>query len=160
MKILCVTLIFLTFSQVVAQPTTGIIKGVISTDSSGSPIVGATIALEQTSHRAHTNKDGAYQLTGIPPGRYVLSISAPGYRGWRYQNLTVLESLRLNFSIKLKSDEGSPQVISTMRLAPIAPPPALSEDRMLFYQPDSTIAFKLRIVNPEKPLDSSATRRK
>ena len=160
MKILSLSLLVLGFCQAMAQPTTGLIRGVISTDLSGSPIVGATIALEHTSYVARTDKDRAYRLTGIPPGVYVLRISAPGYRGWQYQNLTVPENLRLNCSIKLKSDEGSPGTISTLRLAPIPPAPTLKDDRILIYQPDSSIHFKLRTVNPNEGLDSSRARRR
>jgi hypothetical protein len=160
MRVFCLSIFILALSQIKAQPATGVINGVIRTDSSASPIANATIALEHTSYIAHTDKEGAYRLSRILPGVYQLRISAPGYRTMLYDNLTVPRNLHLNFSIKLKGDEGMPNTVSTMRLGPLPDPPPLKEDPMLFYQPDSTIDFKLRIVNPEKSQDSIRARRK
>ena len=160
MKIFYLSIFLLAFSQIKAQPATGVMIGVIKTDSSGSPIANATIALEHTSYIAHTDKEGAYALTGILPGVYQLRISAPGYRSMLYDNLMIIPNLRLNFSIKLNSDEGRPNIVGTMRLAPLPAYPSLKEDPMLIYQPDSTIDFKLRIVNPEKPPDSKRAKQK
>ena len=140
--------------------STGVIFGVIRTDSSGSPIANARIALEHTSFVTLTNKDGAYRLSGVPAGVYQLRISAPGYRAMLYDNLTIIPGIRLDFSIKLRMDEGRPNIVGTMRLAPLPNAPRLKEDPILIYQPDSTIDFKLRIVNPEKSRDSTQRKRK
>jgi hypothetical protein len=160
MKLFCFSIFILALSQIKAQPASGVIFGVIRTDSSGSPIANATIALGHTSYIAYTDKKGAYRLSHIPPGVYQLRISAPGYRAMLYDNLTVISDLRLDFSIKLKGDEGQPNLVGTIRLRPLPAAPRPKENPMLFYRPDSTVDFKLRIVNPEKPKDSSRARRK
>ena len=160
MKVLFTAFILLTFSEVQAQSATGIIRGVITTDSSGTPIANATIALTHTPFITQTEKNGAYQLRGIPPGVYQLKITAPGYNGWLFDELMVPKSIPLVFSLRLKGNGGGSGIINTLRLRPIPSIPQITEDRMLFYQPDSSIDFKLRIVNPEKSLDSSVTRKK
>ena len=146
MKVLFISLMLLAYSQVQAQTATGVIRGVITTDSSGSPIANVTIALTHTSFVTQTDKNGVYRLTGIPPGIYQLKITAPGYSGWLFDEVVVAENIPLVFSLKLKGD---PHILNTFRLRPPPTIPQLKEDRILIYQPDSTIDFKLRIVNPE-----------
>jgi hypothetical protein len=159
-KALCLWIFILSSSHINAQSATGVIFGEIRTDSSGSPIANARIALEHTSFVTLTNKDGAYRLPGVPTGVYQLRISAPGYRAMLYDNLTIIPGIRLDFSIKLRVVEGRPNIVGTMRLAPLPKAPRLKEDPILIYQPDSTIDFKLRIVNPEKSRDSTQRERK
>jgi hypothetical protein len=59
------------------------ISGTI-TDATGAAVPGAGITLRQTaggvSRDARTDMAGRFRLTGLPPGRYELRISAPGFR--------------------------------------------------------------------------------
>ena len=158
-RVLCICIVILTSSRINAQSATGLVFGKIRADSSGLPIANARIALEHTSFVVHANKDGAYRLPGIPVGAYQFRISAPGYRTMLYDNLAVIPGLRLDFSIKLRSDEGQPNIVSTMRLGPLPGHSGLKDDPILIYQPDSGIDFKLRTVNPEKSKDTSRTKR-
>ena len=160
MKVLFISLMSLAYCQVQAQQGTGVISGVITSDSSGAPITNATIALTNTAFVTHTDQKGAYRLAKIPAGVYELRISASGFRGMLYEDLTVPNGIHHVFSIRLRSDVGNSHIFSTTRLGPLPPAPSIKEDRILIYQPDSTMDFKLKIVNPEKSVDSSGTRRK
>jgi Carboxypeptidase regulatory-like domain/Putative zinc-finger len=53
------------------------------TDASGAVIPKATVALHDVSgstRRTATGADGSFRLTGIPAGRYDLTVTAPGFR--------------------------------------------------------------------------------
>src|SRR5678815_3908080 len=62
--------------------TTGGIVGWIS-DSSGAPLQGVTLeamgAALQGRRSAVSAKDGGYRLQALPPGRYVVRASLPGF---------------------------------------------------------------------------------
>lgn len=64
-----------------AQQTRGSLRGVIK-DELGATIVGATVTLTDASgveKTTTTNGEGAYVFTGLAPGKYSLSVSAPGF---------------------------------------------------------------------------------
>ncbi len=145
MRVLRITLILLAFSQSQAQPASGVISGVITSGSSGLPVANATVTLTNTSFLAHTDTNGFYRLSNIPSGVYELRVSAAGFMRMICYDLTVTKSVPVVVPIKLSPGSQSGDITSTMRLVQ----PQVTEDRMLFYQPDSTIDFKLKIVNPE-----------
>lgn len=52
------------------------------TDAAGSNVAGATVRLASsagTDRRARTNRDGLYQIDGVPPGDYLVEVTAPGF---------------------------------------------------------------------------------
>jgi hypothetical protein len=81
-QILCFAFV-ISFSAVVAlgQQNRGSLRGVI-TDELGATIVGATVILTDSSggaKTATTNGEGVYVFNGLVPGKYVVSVSAPGF---------------------------------------------------------------------------------
>jgi len=69
-----------------ATDAPGSVKGVVR-DSSGAVVVGADVALltaQQTSvHSTRTGADGVFAFDNVPPGRYVLLVSFPGFAARR-----------------------------------------------------------------------------
>jgi hypothetical protein len=68
-------------STAFAQPGTGGLKGRVS-DELGGVIVGATVTATSangTAKTATTNGDGAFNLTGLLPGKYTVRIAAAGF---------------------------------------------------------------------------------
>jgi hypothetical protein len=81
-QILCFALV-ISFSAVVAlgQQNRGSVRGVI-TDELGATIVGATVILTDSSgvaKTATTNGEGVYVFNALVPGKYIVSVSAPGF---------------------------------------------------------------------------------
>jgi hypothetical protein len=83
----CLLGFFLTVLLVAApaargQEVTAGITGIV-TDSSGAPLVGATVTATDhdrgTSYTAHTDSDGSYNITRIPVGNYGLKVEAAGF---------------------------------------------------------------------------------
>jgi hypothetical protein len=63
---------------------TGSIQGKV-TDSSGTPILGAVVAVQspdENSHLTATDADGTFQIASLPPGSYSVKISASGMSDW------------------------------------------------------------------------------
>jgi subtilisin family serine protease len=57
---------------------TGVVHGIVRDTNDGLPVAGATITAEPGGRSATTGADGRYELR-LVPGRYKLTISAPGY---------------------------------------------------------------------------------
>jgi hypothetical protein len=50
----------------------GILEGIVTADSDGSPLSGVQISLQGTNRRTTTNNDGMYQLRFVTPGNYTI----------------------------------------------------------------------------------------
>jgi hypothetical protein len=55
------------------------VKGTILTVIGKQPVIGATVQLVGTKKGAKVKEDGSFRIENVPPGRYMLKISAPGY---------------------------------------------------------------------------------
>jgi protocatechuate 3,4-dioxygenase beta subunit len=62
---------FSKITAAVATVTLAVLAGHVTDATTGQPLPGVTVAIG--SHHAVTDKHGAYRLTGLEPGRYVLS---------------------------------------------------------------------------------------
>ncbi len=85
----------------------GIITGKVIAGDIKTPLPGANIILKGTSLGAATDIYGAYKITNIPPGKYVLHVSYIGYES-QSVNVELNENthLQLNFQLKPQSIEG------------------------------------------------------
>lgn len=91
-------------SPVVAQRTTGTIRGVV-TDQTGQPVDGAEVTavnLETgVALRVTTGADGRYVVFGLPVGPYNIRARRLGYRPTETQNIhvNIAETVSLNFRL-------------------------------------------------------------
>ncbi len=76
--VFCLTL-FLTTTRLFAQSSVSTLSGSVSDSATGRPLPGVSVFLNSTSKGTVTHDDGSFVLSGIPPGRYELIISAIGY---------------------------------------------------------------------------------
>src|SRR2546421_12636552 len=88
------------------------------TDPQQGPVAGAAVVLTsnetQAEHRVTTNSQGIFQITGILPGQYTLSVTASGFAQLTHVlRLEVGQQLDLSFSLKLASASDMIQVDST-----------------------------------------------
>ena len=118
-----------------AQATTGVVRGTV-TDSTGQPIVGATVTLRNLETNADrsltTNQRGVYVATLLRVGTYDVSSRAVGFRQSTRSKVPVGlgESVELNFAL-------APQVVQLQELN-VAAEPALDI-------PPSTSATRLGV---------------
>src|SRR5215467_680662 len=91
------------FGQAVA---TGTVSGII-TDASGSVIVGASVALTDTSTKIErtttTNDTGHYTFANVPPGVYGVTLTKQGFHMVKFakQQVTIGSVLTLNAAMKI-----------------------------------------------------------
>ncbi len=77
LRVMRVALLMLLPSVAMAQ--TAVIRGRVA-DSSGAPVVRATISVQGRVVRGTTSDSGTYELRGIPAGTWTVAVRALGYR--------------------------------------------------------------------------------
>ncbi len=78
-KIVICLLLLLTVTNLLSQSPATTLSGSVRDSATGKPVPGVSVFLNSTSKGTVTHDDGTFILTGIPPGRYQLIVSAIGY---------------------------------------------------------------------------------
>jgi hypothetical protein len=88
----------LMLSSAAGQTVTGVITGSVA-DSTGQsvPAASVTVVSETTgdSRRTQTEATGGFVFTAVTPGRYTITVEAPGFKRLEKKNLTMTASERL-----------------------------------------------------------------
>ena len=100
--LVCATSIF-------AQSGTGSVKGRVS-DELGGLIIGATVTVTDATGKTKTgttNNDGAYNLTGLAPGKYTLNIQSPGFGKFENTEVDVVagRAEQIDVTLKITTEE-------------------------------------------------------
>jgi iron complex outermembrane recepter protein len=90
-----------------------VIRGRI-TDSSGIPLSGAVITIENTFLGAHCNPDGTYVFNGLKDGVYTLHFSYIGYESQLHE-IKLVGEVRLDVSLIQKSIETGEVTVNATR---------------------------------------------
>jgi hypothetical protein len=76
------------------------------TDPSGKAVAGASVVLSsaetKTARNVTTGDQGEYQFLLVPPGTYVLSVTAPGFRRYEQKDLALLVNTPATANVELK----------------------------------------------------------
>ncbi len=152
------------------QSVSSTIRGTVTAEATGQRIAHAKIAVDRSLCVTVSDSNGVYRFQRVPTGIHTLVISAPGFADLTFEKLMVPPTGQLVIHARLRDRSGGP---SKGIIAEFAAPGEWSSmsDKMLFYQPDSTIDYRIRIVNPQAPVrrsglmritipDSSAGRRR
>src|SRR5262249_24886463 len=91
-------------------------------DPSDSVVAQATVLLENTEsnikRQVNTSAQGDYQFAALPPGTYVLSVTAPGFERYRQTGLQLLVNTPATANVHLKLGRAT-EVVSVTSEAPI-----------------------------------------
>ncbi len=112
-------IIFLMLMSILPAGTTnGQLKGTVTDASTGDPVVGANVYLENSRIGAATYADGKYLLLNIPPGMYTVICKMIGYQSVSFENVEIIGGQTAEIHFKL--------LVSTMQseMISVAPPPA------------------------------------
>ena len=92
------------------------------TDPSGSVVAGATVILENTESNtkrtATSGMQGDYQFLFVPPGTYVLSVTASGFERYEQSGLQLLVNTPATTNVRLKLGRAT-EVVSVTSEAPV-----------------------------------------
>ena len=105
-----VILLFVLFTSLVSAQNNYTISGIITDQSNGETLFGASIFVEGSSIGTITNEYGFYSIT-VPEGEQTLVISYMGYADIR-KEMVINENQKLNFEIKEVSTQLSEVVVT------------------------------------------------
>src|SRR6266481_5110055 len=75
-----------------AQETTAGVQGYVK-DQTGAVIAGATVEVLSPAligeKKLQTDQSGYYRFANLPPGTYTLVVTAPGFRTYKLENITL-----------------------------------------------------------------------
>src|SRR5437879_3485761 len=106
MQAAVVTLLFVLYcANIFAQTGTGRLYGTV-TDPSGAAVVDATVIAvtpDGQSKTATTSRSGTYEINGLAPGTYTLTVSAAGFSSYAKEAVAVVagESQQANISLSI-----------------------------------------------------------
>src|SRR5579859_2341394 len=111
----------LTSGRAWAQASTSL-RGTV-TDSAGATIAGAEVVLasseSKTERTTITGAQGEYQFLLIPPGTYVLKVTAGGFRGYEQKGLALLVNTPATANVQLKVGAAAEVVTVTSEIPAI-----------------------------------------
>ena len=85
--------------------TTGIVRGqILEVSQAELPLEGVIVVIVSADghkHEAKTNSNGEFKISGLAPGRYLVSIYKQGYGDREGKRLTVLAGGEQYFSLKM-----------------------------------------------------------
>ncbi len=104
----CLTLtlaVLLILPSAFAQETTGGIKGYVK-DKTGSTVVGAEVTLSGTAlitpQKASTDGAGYFYFQLVPPGEYMLTVTANGFRTYKQTRIDIAAAKLPTYEIQLE----------------------------------------------------------
>jgi hypothetical protein len=117
---LCFTLLGIIGISAAQVSTTGKITGTV-TDTSGAAVSIATVSVSGTalmaSRTTHTQLDGSYLFDLLPPGSYIVSVSANGFQTLEQRNLVITAGFTATVNARLPV--GQVQQITTVQGEPV-----------------------------------------
>ncbi len=93
--------IFMSFSFTAQAGNTGKIKGIVTDQTTGDPIPGASVLVVGTSMGAMTDPDGKFLITMVPPLKYELRITSMGYNTVVVSDVEVVTDVTTEQNVKM-----------------------------------------------------------
>ncbi len=95
----------------------GKISGRVLEASTGEPLPGATVRLDETSQGAATDVDGYYTILNVRPGTYTVTVSMIGYTTVKVENVEVStdRTTKLDFELREFVYAGEELVVEAVR---------------------------------------------
>ena len=85
----------------IAQATASVVSGLV-TDTSGTPVAGAAIALNGArTYTATTDAQGRYTITGVQPGIYTATVNRAGFQTGTEQDVAVTAGTPVTLNVQL-----------------------------------------------------------
>jgi hypothetical protein len=124
-------------SAVFAQQATGSMRGTV-TDEFGGVIIGANVTLTDQNgaqKTATTNDEGTFNVNGLAPGRYTVSVQASGFAVYQNVEVDVVAGRRTPLDVKL-SVTIEEQKVTVAGDAPVSTEPENNADQVVLRGQD------------------------
>ncbi|MBN2008550.1 von Willebrand factor type A domain-containing protein [candidate division KSB1 bacterium] len=110
-------------------PTTGTITGTITSKSTGKPLAGVNVTVDNTSFGDATDGRGHYTIKNVPSGRYSLTVSMLGFISETAQNVIVNASktTTVDFDLTETSPASEEVIIKTEQ-------PVMDQDKSMLQR--------------------------
>lgn len=116
------SLFFFVFTVAVQGQATTSLGGLV-TDSGGAALAGATVQLKSNATGAErtvtTNSSGGYQFSQLLPGRYEVTVSAPGFAAVKKTAIELLVSQPATIDVQLKVGSVTSEVTVSAAIQPV-----------------------------------------
>lgn len=99
LKFAVLSLFIFHFPMLLNAQDNGSVSGIVQ--SGDKPIPSATVGIQALNKGTYTNSEGEFSLPDIPPGEYVLSVSAVGFRPLK-KNITVEQGREIFIELNLE----------------------------------------------------------
>jgi CarboxypepD_reg-like domain/TonB-dependent Receptor Plug Domain len=100
-RLITVLFFFLLLPGIVLAGTTGKLKGKVTDQQSGEPLIGANVLIVGTSFGAATDVNGRYTINNLEAGSYEVKISYIGYQAKTIANIRINSDLTTELNIEL-----------------------------------------------------------
>jgi len=142
-KLLHLLLLTMILPMLLHAGTTGKIAGQVNDASTGEPLIGANIIVEESSLGAAADMTGSYRILNMPPGTYSLRATMIGYKAMIQQNVKVFTDLTTTIDFVLESSALEGEVVVV-----IAQEPAVKMDvTSTSFKMDSDHIEQLQVEN-------------
>ena len=86
-----IAILFLFGTTVSAFAQTGTIRGSVKTETEGTALAGVSVQIVQLRRTADTDENGAYEFTGVAPGKYTILVHSEGFAD-RTRNIALVNN--------------------------------------------------------------------
>ena len=97
-------LLMLSWAVLAIAGTTGKISGRVTDASTGEPLIGANIYIEDYPYGSASDIDGFFYIINIPPGTYTVAVQMLNFRTMKITNVKVNIDLTSRLDVKLKPE--------------------------------------------------------
>jgi len=112
---LCIFLLVVLSAVIIFPGQTGKIAGTVKDKSTGEPLIGVNIFIEQTSIGAASDINGDYFIINVSPGEYTVVASMIGYQSMKVTKVIVTadKTTNINFGLDVQRLELNEEVVVT-----------------------------------------------
>lgn len=103
-RVLLVLVLAVAVPALVFAGTTGKIRGQVTDNETGEPLIGANVLVQGTTFGAATDLDGGYVILNVPVGAQTVRASFVGYHSFAIRNVRVNSDLTTEVNFTLTSE--------------------------------------------------------
>ncbi len=115
--VFCVLLVF--SHSIVMAGNTGKIKGKVTDNLTGDPLIGANVIISGTTMGAATDQNGHYFINNVPPGVYTLRAMMMGFKQLEMENVKVSADLTTEVDFVLEESVIEGEVVTLVAERPL-----------------------------------------